>query len=140
MVLPTKQLDFKAAKKNREQLKRERRGQKLRKKYTCPMIASLEKAFNYASAEDVVQILMNEFYLNWSEITFGSGRKMTLEDISKVVKNQNISAASISPITFDGGPPNMPVTQFSGSLLTMLFDRIMYQNTFNGKYADLVNG
>lgn len=137
MVVPARQMNFRFAKAEREQRKREKRARKLEKKL-CPMIIHLEREFGEATAEDVANLLITEFNLDAAEVEFNSGRKMTVLQILGVVSDHTVSASCISPIKFWGGPPNGEARRFSGSLLTMLFDRIMYLNAIDGRYADLV--
>ncbi len=137
VVRARQQLDFQFAKSERERRKRDKRARKLAKKL-CPMIIHLEREFGDAPAADVAELLMTEFNLGKAEVEFGSGRKMNVEQILGVVSDHTVSARLISPIKFWGGPPNTEARRFTGSLLTMLFDRIMYLNAIDGSYAELV--
>lgn len=137
MVILKKQRDFQFAKAQREQRKRDRR-EKKRVKRLCPMFSHLEREFDNVTASEVAQLLLNEFNMDKAVIEFSSGRKLTLIEILDTVNDNNIDARSVSPIKFWGGPPNGEAKQFTGSLLTMLFDQILYNHALDGSYAELV--
>jgi hypothetical protein len=131
------QLNFKFARDNRSKHKRERRERKRLKKL-CPMIAHLEKELGEATAEEAALLLIQEFNLEKAEVEFPSGRVIRIQEILDSVRKNTMSAKMVSPIKFWGGPPNRAAQHFQGSLLTMLFDRILYMNSINGEYSDLV--
>jgi len=115
------------------------RREKKRLKKLCPMIRHLEQELNKISAEEAAKILIDEFNLGLGTIKFiNSGTEITIDEIYSICKDKNIDANKVSPISFPGGPPNNSAKEFKGSLLTLLFDRIMYEYYVTGAYADLV--
>ena len=110
-----------------------------RKKNPCPMIRNLEQELNGISADEAAKILIEEFNLGMGTIKFiNSGTEITIDEIYSICKDKNIDAHKVSPISFPGGPPNDSAKEFKGSLLTLLFDRIMYEYCVTGAFADLV--
>ena len=128
---------FKYTKEERAKLKKKRRERKRCKKL-CPMITNLERELGQVTAEEAAQILCEEFNFGKAEVTFASGRAIDIEHIRATVAGHPVSAQDVGPLRFWGGPPNGEARLFLGTLLTFLFDRIMYHNIISGAYADLV--
>jgi len=118
-------------------LKKQRRARKLIKK-RCPMITHLEYELRDLNAVDAVTILCNEFNFGQAQVEFLSGRKITVNNIRSIVSEPNISAKLIGPLFFFGGPNSHEARKFQGSLFTMVMDKILYEYSINGSYADLV--
>lgn len=127
---------FKRRREERARLKKERRERKRQKKQ-CPLIANLEKEFQGANADVVIDLLCDEFYLGGTTIQFASGKKVCIDQLKKYVKNSTFAAESISPIMFWGGCPGQ-FAYYQGSLLTVLYDVILRRWSTTGAYADLV--
>jgi hypothetical protein len=130
------QTKFQSKKHQRAKLKRLRRE---KKRKLCPMIQHLEQELKGIGAEEAAQILINDFNLGLGTIKFvNSGTEITLDEVHQICKDKNIDARQVSPILFWGGSPNDSAREFKGSLLTLLFDRIMYEYCVTGAFADLV--
>jgi hypothetical protein len=111
-----------------------------RAKKQCPRIKRLEREFKQLSALDVVDMLIDEFQLGKAEIEFQTGRRITIVQLHGILHDSTVSISpqQISPIQFFGGPPSDFARKYTGSILTLLIDRILYLNAINGAYADLV--
>jgi len=136
----SKQRRFKFSRDLRSTLKKERRKLHLAKKRTCPRIKNLERECSDLTALDVVNLLIDEFHLDKAQIVFRTGRRITITELHGILNDSKtqVSPSQISPIQFFGGPPTDLSRKFTGSILTMLMDRVLYLNASYGSYADLV--
>ena len=125
-------------KEHRAALKRARRERKLLKKRS-PMITHLERELGDLSAVDAVNILCEEFNFGQAQVKFLSGRETTVNNLKAIIAGHNMGAELVGPLMFFGGPPNNAATLYQGSLFTMVMDKILYEYSINGSYADLVH-
>lgn len=103
------------------------------------MIRRLNQELGEISAEEAIIILIDDFNLGLGTVRFSkTNTEYTISGLQNMCKGQKIAATAVSPIFFAGGPPNDTARIFKGSLLTLLFDRIMYEYCVTGAFADLV--
>lgn|SRR5574340_1162490 len=99
---------------------------------------SMEKEFGEISASEAIMLLCEEFGFNQTPFTFvNTSRRLTLESLKGAVSMGKIAAYSVGPIEFYGGPPGNR-HYYIGSLLTMLYDAILYSWKTTGQYSELV--
>ena len=110
-----------------------------RKMKGCSWIYHLEREFRKLSAIEAVDMLVDEFKFGSSTVRFLSGNAYSIEGVRDTIKGHTVDAESVGPLYFWGGPPDTMARQYTGTLLTVLMDRVMFQHTVNGSYADLIS-
>ena len=103
------------------------------------MLRYIETNLKDITAIEALDILINEFGMGYDVILFnGTRRVVTLESLQLEYESlKGILAKYVSPIEFWGGPGRV-LDYYTGSLLTLLCDRILRAWGTNGSYADLV--
>lgn len=99
----------------------------------------LQRELEEMSAREIASLIESEFGLGKTSFRFDlTGRTSTPKKIRKHKSSGHIGAREISPIVFWGGPPGRQ-RHFKGSLLTWLYDLILYHYATHGEYAEMVD-
>ncbi len=99
---------------------------------------NMEKEFGEISAGEAIMLLCEEFGYSQTPFTFvTTSRRVTLQTLKNASCMGKIAAYSVGPIEFYGGPPGKR-QYYVGSLLTMLYDAILYSWKTTGQYEELV--
>jgi hypothetical protein len=102
--------------------------------------ARLQEEFAGMSASEAVDLLCTEFDAGDTNITFlKTGNRSEIRAFLTATYLDALLASDIGPIEFWGGPPKNR-KYFSGSLLTYLFDQILFSWVLHGHYSELVQG
>jgi hypothetical protein len=106
------------------------------------MLKTLNKNLNGISAHEALELLVREFNRSGAMVIFPNERRATVSKLlgedTKLKYWETIAAENFGPIVFWGGPPE-DRRWFGGTLLTLLADTILYQNSITGEYADLIH-
>jgi len=105
------------------------------------MIDNLHKNLGDITALAALDTLIDKFDQGGYRLRFQATRRIvTLKQLrAEYEKFPNVLAAYISPIQFLGGPPDAR-KMYSGSLLTLLSDRILTAWVKNDDFAEVVEG
>lgn len=103
------------------------------------MLEFITQNFDDISAIDAISILINEFTMGTEVIMFnGTQRNVSIQDLESEYQNLPLVLAKyVSPIKFWGGPGELR-DYYTGSLMTLLCDRILNAWCYKGLYTDLV--
>ena len=91
------------------------------------------------SVQEALTILLHEFDAGSTSIMFKGTHRIVLLNalVREYADIKGVLASQISPISFRGGPPGFE-DYYSGTLLTLLCDRILNAWYLTGQYEDLV--
>ncbi len=103
------------------------------------MLEIISQNFDDIIAIDALGILVNEFAMEDEEIMFnGTQRTVSIKNLRvEYASLPGVLAKYVSPIKFWGGPGALR-DYYTGSLMTLLCDRILNAWCYKGLYADLV--
>jgi hypothetical protein len=103
-----------------------------------PIDSHLYTELGDTTAKEAVELLCNEFNLGRSWITFELNQnRVELKTFLGVTTMAGIRASDVGPIKFWGGPPQGRGLT-SGTLLTYLFDAILYNHVLFGHYSEFI--
>jgi hypothetical protein len=92
------------------------------------------------TAAETVNLLCEEFGKGRSIITFvKSGTRRDIRSLLTATHLEQLAPEDFGPIQFWGGPPTRR-THFTGTLLTMLCDSVLYDWATKGHYVEMVEG
>lgn len=105
------------------------------------MIEYISENLEGTTAIEALDILIHDFDDAVQTICFnGTKRVVTLKALRREYDGMaGVLATHISPLSFFGGPQDSRA-YYTGSLLTMLCDRVMTAWSIDGSYADMVEG
>jgi len=105
------------------------------------MISNVLNNLDDLSAQDAINILINDFRLSGHQVLFiGTQRLVSLYNLKEEYKDLPcIAAKHVAPLKFLGGPPEMR-GYYCGSLLTFLCDQVLLAWYLRDEYCELVEG
>jgi hypothetical protein len=102
---------------------------KLKRQEKSSHVGNLRSRFQDMGAEEAIALLEGVFNFGSGMIEWPNGRQTTVSGLRSDVAEANVLACEVGPLKFWGGPPqpkNSP-RMFTGSLLTFLLERILYE-------------